>query len=273
MTKRNLTRYFFLTITILAGLPCFFDGAFSSVFRLHIQNNKISVNADNVPLQIILERLVDLGIFVYIDPGINPAISASFENRELDDGLKSILKSLNYVVVWEPVAEHPKTSLSKNFKITEIQIFQEGKKERMVALKQAERKESVPEKPETRVIIEGNKVFVPVILGYGDREVKTMLIFDTGADSVVVHEHIADTLDITEYVGSRAIGVGGIEISTKKATLDYVVVGPHRKTGLAAHIVDYQGPPIENYNGILGMNFLKGLKYFIDFDKQIIKWQ
>ena len=213
MGNRSLMISFFLASIILSSFP---GVSLGDEFRLHIQNSKISIHADNVPLQTILEKMVDLGIFVYIDPGINPTISASFEGREIDDGLKSILKSLNYVVVWEPVEAQPGTSLSKNFKITEIQIFREGEKKRMIALKTAEIKMPVIKKSETHVIIEGNKVFVPVILGYGDREVKTMLIFDTGASSMVLHEHIAGTLNITEYVDSRAIGVGGIEISTKK---------------------------------------------------------
>ena len=126
---------------------------------------------------------------------------------------------------------------------------------------------------ETNITIDGNKVFVPVILGYNGREVKTMLIFDTGASAMVLHENIADTLGIADYTESKAFGVGGIEIDTKRMRLDYVIVGPHRKADLLTHIVAYQGAPMANYNGILGMNFLKGLEYFIDFDKHIIKWQ
>ena len=49
-------------------------------------------------------------------------------------------------------------------------------------------------------------------------------------------------------------------------------IGPHTKKDLRADIIAYQGEVDARYNGLLGMNFIRGLKYTIDFDNQVIQW-
>jgi hypothetical protein len=66
--------------------------------------------------------------------------------------------------------------------------------------------------------------------------------------------------------------VGGLQIMTKAAVLNSVVVGPHKKENLRADIIEYQGTADSDYNGLLGMNFIKGLRYNIDFKNQAIQW-
>jgi predicted aspartyl protease len=79
-------------------------------------------------------------------------------------------------------------------------------------------------------------------------------------------------LGIDEYQESQGRGVGGVQIQTKATKLNYVLVGPNKKENLRADIIEYQGPEDKDYNGLLGMNFIRGLKYTIDFDNQTIRW-
>jgi len=45
---------------------------------------------------------------------------------------------------------------------------------------------------ETQVIIRGNQVLVPVILGYRGRQTEALLLLDTGASITVLYQDIAD---------------------------------------------------------------------------------
>ncbi|MBW2144515.1 MAG: S8 family serine peptidase [Deltaproteobacteria bacterium] len=99
----------------------------TDALELRITGEKLSIHADQVPLQDILKHMLDLGIRVHIDPDLNPKISASFENRDIQEGLGSILKSLDYVLIWESPEGLPVPVA----RLTEIQIFKPGKKEFM----------------------------------------------------------------------------------------------------------------------------------------------
>jgi hypothetical protein len=103
-------------------------GAISSDVR--IQGDRLTLHADQVSLQSILQRLTDLGIKIRIDPQINPKITASFEDRDIRQGLGSILKPFDHVLIWKSI-EGPAGPISK---LAEIQVFKPGKKGYMKAL-------------------------------------------------------------------------------------------------------------------------------------------
>lgn len=127
---------------------------------------------------------------------------------------------------------------------------------------------------ETAVVIEGNKVLVPVVLGYKGTQTEVMLVLDTGASIIALHRAVADKLYIKEkdFKKAKLRVVGGTVIDTDIATLDSVKVGPHERKELIAGIIDHRGRSV-SYSGLLGMNFLRGLEYSIDFKKQIIRWR
>lgn len=251
------------------------------VLELQIEGDKLSIKADRVPLQELLMRVSDFGITVRIDPDINPVTSASFKNKNIQDGLKSILSPLNSIFIWNQTAPKGAKQQKPVYNLSEIQIFKPGKKERMVYLDQEtdEAAEQVPEEtvlpPEnyqTKVVIKANRVFVPVLLTHGGKNIEATLIFDTGAGNIVLHQDIADSLGMFDYNPAKGRGVGGIEIDAKVSRLDAIKVGPYAKQNLRVAIVEYQGERTEVYHGLLGMNFLRGLKYEIDFENQLIKW-
>ncbi len=95
-----------------------------------IQGDRLTIHADQVPLQSLLQRLADLGIKVRIDPQINPKITASFEDREVRQGLGSILKPFDHVLIWKSI-EGPAGPIPT---LAEIQVFKPGKKERIKPL-------------------------------------------------------------------------------------------------------------------------------------------
>ena len=125
---------------------------------------------------------------------------------------------------------------------------------------------------ETKVMIIDNQVLVPVVLGYGGREIQARLLLDTGASITALHKEIADKL----YFGnSKKIvmqGAGGNLINTALVKLNYIKVGPVKKLDLYAGIIERNGPSVK-HGGLLGMNFLRGLDYSIDFDQKTIKWK
>ena len=278
MTRMVVPRLWMIAVLILlfAGVP-----ASANAFQMNIEGDKLSVQAESVPLQTLLQHLATYGIAVRIDPKLNHPVTASFDDKDLEDGLKSLIRPLNSIYVWQSGRKSAGTAKDATYRLTEVQIFKPGEKDRMVYL-QEESDTSAAQAPledhredsffETRVIIKADRVFVPVVLGYGGKKIETHLVFDTGANSIVIHQNVAESLGITDHEPAIGYGVGGIEIEARVARLQSVRVGPFEKQDLRTAIVAYNGPRDSMYDGLLGMNFLRGLKYEIDFDAQIIRW-
>jgi ABC-type oligopeptide transport system substrate-binding subunit len=65
---------------------------------------------------------------------------------------------------------------------------------------------------------------------------------------------------------------GGQTIRARLAELDYVKVGPYEAKKTHVLIILHQGSATP-HDGLLGMNFLRGLEYSIDFENQVIRWK
>lgn len=125
---------------------------------------------------------------------------------------------------------------------------------------------------ETKVIIKGNQVLVPVMIGYGTAETEALLLLDTGASGTLLHREIANALSIREIGQTEIMVVGGKKIPTGVAKLSYIQVGPHKKQGVCAGIIDQKGSAVV-HQGLLGMDILGGLKFQVDFERQVISWK
>lgn len=120
------------------------------------------------------------------------------------------------------------------------------------------------------VFISGRQVFVPVRLRNGSAETEAMLLLDTGATSSVITPEVAARLNIGEAENVRVSVVGGRVLNAKKLLVSEMRVGPVRRERQEVVIIRQRQGTMGD--GLLGMSFLAGLKYTIDFQNQRLNW-
>lgn len=124
---------------------------------------------------------------------------------------------------------------------------------------------------ETKVVIEGNRILVPVTLVNHGSQIETLMLLDTGASQMVIQRDIADQLNVVTLRKGLSQVAGGNIIQTEMGQLSYMMVGPIRMNDPTVIIINHEGAPVK-YKGLLGMNFLRKVQYRIDYQNQVIKW-
>lgn len=146
------------------------------------------------------------------------------------------------------------------------------------ALAEKRREEQIARKKylmnlQTKVEIVGyGQALVPCTLVYKNREVEAKLLLDTGCSITMIHDDVAKKLNLKPKMKGKAQTAGGNMISVKYGNLSYIKVGPHKIDDLCVGVIKHKGRKPQ-MKGLLGMNFLVGLDYKIDYAQQLIRWE
>jgi hypothetical protein len=145
------------------------------------------------------------------------------------------------------------------------------------ALAEERREEQIARKKylmslETKVEIVGyGQALVPCTMVYKDHEVEAKLLLDTGCSITVIHDDVAKELNLKPKTRGKAQTAGGNIIGVRYGNLSYIRVGPHKIDDLCVGVIKHKGRKPQ-MRGLLGMNFLAGLDYKIDYASQLIRW-
>ena len=124
----------------------------------------------------------------------------------------------------------------------------------------------------TPVLIRNDRVYVQATIGYGILETEVLLVLDTGASVTTLFRPAVEPIFMRGLDRTTGTTASGQVVHVELATLDYIHVGPHRKERLRTGIVDVEGGP-PSYDGLLGMDFLRGLDFNVDFEREMIVWK
>lgn len=201
------------------------------------------------------------------DPGIIP--ESKIEETQVH---KEIYEDL-------PAEERQKRLEADQNEIMAIQREREEerlRRERMRLIKQLEDEDALrkkkKEESKTPVRISNNQVLVPVTIGYMDNTVSITLLLDTGANITTINHDIAERLQLDNGVNSLAQVANGGIVETSISEVEFIKVGPKSISEPRIAVVPYVGNQ-RNFDGLLGMDFLKHFGYDIDFANGQIVWK
>jgi predicted aspartyl protease len=185
-----------------------------------------------------------------------------YDHLPEEDKSRAVQREQEYL---QQQAEQQRQEIEKLQQAEELE--EEEKRKKAEAAKQKLLAQS-----ETKVILEGNRILVPVSVSNNGIEIEVNLLLDTGASQIVLNRTVADQLDIITLKKGLAQVAGGASILTEVGKVNYVKVGPFTMEEASVLIIPHEGAPV-NYSGLLGMNFLKNVEYSIDYKNQVIRWK
>ncbi len=126
----------------------------------------------------------------------------------------------------------------------------------------------------TKVTVIGHSVLVPVTLEDHGNQVDVQLLLDTGSSGTIINTEVADRLSLNLSSARKTQGrvVGGAFIRAYQITIGRISFGPYTRDNPVVFVVPHKGPP-QKHDGLLGMDMLRGLKYDVDLEKQLIMWE
>lgn len=170
----------------------------------------------------------------------------------------------------------------KKLKAQEAQRVLESEQKTREALNQYRRNQLIEDarkakamrlkKTTTPARIFQNRIIIPVTIGYSGREVTTELLLDTGASITVIHNSIAEQLEINTGRKSAARVADGGLVRTEIVEIEYIKVGPKTYKAPTIMVINKKGPAM-NFNGLLGQDFLSHFNYTIDYYNSLIVWR
>lgn len=116
-----------------------------------------------------------------------------------------------------------------------------------------------------------NKILVRVSIGVRNRTTTATLLLDTGASTTVIHESLARRMGLRNLAMGQASVAGGHTIDTGLTTAQFIALGPKRLENPTLTVISYHGGYSE-YDGLLGMDFLKNFPHTIDTKNRRILW-
>ena len=130
---------------------------------------------------------------------------------------------------------------------------------------------AAPRSDATSVLIDGNRVLVPVTLSYRGRAVNSTLMLDTGASVTAISEGVADRLGVEarDTYPALVTVADGRNVGCRWFVADSLAVGPKSTPQLRTAILPGSLPGVD---GLLGMDFLKTVRYHVNFSRSVIEW-
>ncbi len=89
---------------------------------VHLEGDRLTVNASQAPLRTILAALARANVDVRMDPSIDVLVTGSCRNAPVEEALDALLENYSYVTFWD-VIPGPLGDLAR---LSELQVFSQG---------------------------------------------------------------------------------------------------------------------------------------------------